>query len=89
MATLSSDIHELKPSIYLVVDDSDDESDVQISEEQVLLSDYLHIMNKPERVKKWLNFFDHNNKNENILSSLAKLCHNLLLVYKDSVRKYL
>lgn len=89
LSNLSCDIHQLKPPIYLIADDSDDESEVQVSEEELLLSDYLHIMNKPERVRKWLHFFEQNSNNEDVLMSLTKFCHNLLLVYKDSIRKYL
>ncbi|RZC38508.1 ubiquitin-protein ligase E3C [Asbolus verrucosus] len=89
LSTLSTDIHRLKPPVYIVNDDSDEEIEVQVSEEELLLSDYLHIMNKPERVRKWLHFFDHNSHNEDVLISLTKFCHNLLLVYKDSIRKYL
>lgn len=89
LSTLSVDIHQLKPPIYLISDDSDDESEIQVSEEELLLSDYLHIMNKPERVRKWLQFFEQNSNNEDVLMSLTKLCHNLLLVYKDSIRKFL
>ncbi|XP_968359.1 ubiquitin-protein ligase E3C [Tribolium castaneum] len=89
LSTLSVDIHQLKPPVYLISDDSDDESEVQVSEEELLLSDYLHIMNKPERVRKWLHFFEQNSNNEDVLMSLTKFCHNLLLVYKDSIRKFL
>jgi hypothetical protein len=89
LSTLSADIYQLKPPVYLVTDDSDDESEIQVSEEELLLSDYLHIMNKPERVRKWLHFFDQNGNNEDVVMSLTKFCHNLLLVYKDSIRKYL
>ncbi|KAJ8920591.1 hypothetical protein NQ315_004730 [Exocentrus adspersus] len=89
LAKLSLNIHRLKPTCDLTTEDSDDEDEVQTSEEQLLLSDYLNIMNKPEKVRKWLNFFELNNQNTQILTSFTELCHNLLLVYKDSIRKYL
>lgn len=89
LARLSLNIHLLKPTCDLTIEDSDDEDEVQISEEQLLLSDYLNIMNKPEKVKKWLHFFEVNNGNMQVLNSFTQLCHNLLLVYKDSIRKYL
>lgn len=82
-------IHRLKPTCDLTTEDSDDDEEVQISEEQLLLSNYLNIMNKPEKVRKWLHFFEANKENIQILNSFTQLCHNLLLVYKDSIRKYL
>ncbi|KAJ8929516.1 hypothetical protein NQ314_017774, partial [Rhamnusium bicolor] len=89
LSKLSLNIHKLKPSCDLTTEDSDDEEDIDISEEQLLLSDYLNIMNRPEKVKKWLHFFEVNSHNEQVLTSFTQLCHNLLLVYKDSIRKYL
>ncbi|KAJ8985824.1 hypothetical protein NQ317_012065 [Molorchus minor] len=88
LAKLSLNIHILKPPCDLTAEDSDDE-EIEISEEQLLLSDYLHIMNKPDKVKKWLHFFELNNQNDQVLMAFTQLCHNLLLVYKDSIRKYL
>ncbi|KAJ8961181.1 hypothetical protein NQ318_008862 [Aromia moschata] len=88
LSKLSLNIHTLKPPCDLTTEDSDDE-EIQITEEQLLLSDYLNIMNRPEKVRKWLHFFDLNNYSEQVLASFTQLCHNLLLVYKDSIRKYL
>lgn len=73
------------------VDDSDDDDDddVQIIEDNGLLSDCLRILNKPKKVGKWLTFLEHNMENDAVLVSFINWCHNLLLIYKDSIRKYL
>lgn len=87
-ASLTANIHQIKPDFVPISDDSDDE-EIYISSEQQLTEDYIHLINNTNRVKKILLFFDRNSENEEILVSLMHLCHNLLLVYKDSIRKYM
>ncbi|XP_060526269.1 ubiquitin-protein ligase E3C [Cylas formicarius] len=89
LAALSKYIYTLKPLSDLTHDDSDDEDEDRDMEQQILLSDYLHILNKPEKVRKWINFFEANFDNRDVLLAFVKLCQNLLLVYNNSIRKYL
>lgn len=86
---LSKDIYKLKLSLVLS-DDSDyeDDEDLELSEE-ILLSDFLYIMNNSNKVRKYLHFFENNCENELVLVGFMNFCHSLLLVYKDSIRKYL
>lgn len=78
----------MKPVSIPLSDDSDIE-ELFSSPEQLLTEDYIHIMNNPDRVKKILHFFDRNIDNEDVLIYLMQFCHNLLLVYKNSIRKYM
>ncbi|CAH1168753.1 unnamed protein product [Phyllotreta striolata] len=91
LSKLSSNIHELKPPPDLteMSDDDEEEENPETVEKRFLLSDYLKILNRCGKVKKWLNLFEKNNNNEKVLVAFTNLCHNLLLVYKDSMRKYL
>lgn len=88
LALLTGNIHQIKPEFVPISDDSDDE-EIYMSSEQQLTEDYIHLINSTNRVKKIVLFFDRNSDNEEILVSLMHLCHNLLLVYKDSIRKYM
>lgn len=88
MASLTINIYQMKPVAIPLSDDSDIQ-EYYSSSEQLLTEDYIHIMNNPDRVRKILHFFDRNNDNEEILICLTQFCHNLLLVYKDSIRKYM
>ncbi|CAH1133303.1 unnamed protein product [Ceutorhynchus assimilis] len=87
---LSKDLYTIKPS-----SGSDDDSDygddgvIEISAGEELASDYLNIMNNSNKVCKWLNFLETNSEDEAVLSSFVDFAHNLLLVYKDSIRTYL
>lgn len=91
LSILSKNTYELKTAIDLRDADSDDEEEetTNISEDQILLSEYLKLMNRPEKVRKWLHFFEVNNINDQVVAAFTQLCHNLLLIYKDSIRKYL
>lgn len=91
LSKLSTNIHELKPSSDLTNEGSDDEEeeDPVTTEKRLLLSDFMKILNKYGKVKKWINYFLKNSNDEKVLLAYTKLCHNLLLVYKDSMRKYL
>lgn len=70
-----------------LTDDSDEEMDV--CDEHVSLQEYIFLLNNQERVKKILLYFDDHSDNEELLLSLTHLCHNLLLLYKDSIRKFM
>nr|CAH7736321.1 unnamed protein product [Callosobruchus chinensis] len=85
LAKLSMNLHDLKPPEHTENEDSDDENEMEQDWE---LSDYLVMFNKPDRVRKLLHFL-HRNTTDQVLMSFTQLCHNLLLVYKDSMRKYL
>lgn len=88
---LSKDIYKLRPPLDLT-DDSDyedNDEDGEISEEEILLSDYLNIMNNSNKVKKYLHFLENNSEDELVVTAFINFCQNLLLVYKDSIRKYL
>ncbi|CAH1102309.1 unnamed protein product [Psylliodes chrysocephalus] len=90
LSKLSANIHQLKPSSDLTENSDDEEEEDPLTiEKRLLLSDYLKILNKYGKVKKWLNYFEKNSSDEQILMAFTNLCHNLLLVYKDSMRKYL
>ncbi|XP_028139007.1 ubiquitin-protein ligase E3C [Diabrotica virgifera virgifera] len=91
LSKLSANLYELKPTCDLTVDDSDDEEeeDPVNTEKRLLLSEYLKILNRSDKVRKWINFFLKHNHDESVLMAFTNLCHNLLLVYKDSMRKYL
>lgn len=83
-------MHLLMPPDLVIQSDSDDEVvDVSHSQDQVVLSDYLNIMNNSDKVRRWLNFFENNDTDWQVLKALTQLCHNLLIVYQDSMRKYL
>lgn len=87
----SRNLHTLNIShrINSADSDDDDDNDVEIIEENGLLSDCLSILNTPKKVAKWLTFLEHNMDNDDVLLAFVNWCHNLLLVYKESVRKYL
>lgn len=86
----SRNAHTLNVSHRSNSDDSDDDDDeVEIIEEHGLLSNCLSILNKPKKVGKWLTFLECNMNNDEVLVSFINWCHNLLLIYKDSIRKYL
>ncbi|CAH0558292.1 unnamed protein product [Brassicogethes aeneus] len=87
LSTISQNLKNLKPNFHLL-DDSDDDEDIQMSEEQLILSDYLAIINKQDRVRKILYYFETNSDNEDLLKALIKLFHHLLLVYNEAIRKY-
>lgn len=87
---LSKELHTLKPSLDLTEDsDCEDNDDNEISDEQILLSDYLNILNNSSRVRKLLNFMESNSEDELVLTAFVNFAQNLLLVYRDSIRKYL
>ncbi|XP_066138710.1 ubiquitin-protein ligase E3C isoform X2 [Euwallacea fornicatus] len=87
---LSKELHSLKPSSDLSEDsDYEDDEDVEMSEEEVLLSHYLNILNNSNEVRKLLNFLENNCDDELVLTAFVNFAQNLLLVYKDSIRKYL
>lgn len=71
------------------VEDSEDEEEMLDSDDNLLLAEFMKIMNQSDKVWKWTSFFDKNNEDLDVLSAFTQLCHNLLLVYKDAVRKYL
>lgn len=87
MAAISVNIQDLNP-VPNSSDDSDAEDD-QPTSESMLLEDIVHLMNNTERVKKILHFYDRSSDDEDILMSFTQLCHNLLLVYKDSIRRFM
>lgn len=70
-----------------LTDDSDEEMD--ICDEHVSLQEYIFLLNNQERVKKILLYFADHSENEELLLALTHLCHNLLLLYKDSIRKFM
>ncbi|CAH1175956.1 unnamed protein product [Phaedon cochleariae] len=91
ISKLSATIHEVSSSIncYRKADSDDEfEFDETDQERQFLLDEYMSILNKYGRVKKFLNFFERHSENEQVVIDFTHLCHNLLLVYKDAVRKY-
>lgn len=88
LASLTANIYNIKPEFIPISDDSDDE-EMYTSSEQQLTEDYIHLINSTNRVKKILLFFDKNSQDEEILVALMRLSHNLLLAYKDSIRKYM
>ncbi|GLV39004.1 uncharacterized protein CBL_06003 [Carabus blaptoides fortunei] len=88
LSSLSINLHSVQPLIDLTDDDSDIE-EMEISEEKLIPQDYMALLNNQERVKKILTFFDQHSENEQILTSLTQLCHNLLLCFKDSIHKYM
>lgn len=87
-ASLTANIHSIKLEFQPICDDSDDE-DMYIALEQQLTGDYINLLNNTNRVKKILLFFDRNCQNEKILVAFIRLSHNLLLVHKDAIRKYM
>lgn len=88
LSTLTTNIYNIKPEYVSITDDSDDE-EMYVTSEQQLTEDYIHLINSTNRVKKILMFFDKNSQDEQILVALMRLSHNLLLAYKDSIRKYM
>ncbi|KRT78249.1 hypothetical protein AMK59_6682 [Oryctes borbonicus] len=84
----SNNLHHMASSIIDLSVDSDTE-DMEVSDEHVSLQDYLLLLNNPDRVKKILHYFDEHVDDEEILDALTNFCHNLLLVYKDSIRKFM
>lgn len=89
MASISVNIKDLNPSLITIADDSDTEGDQAMSSQGHLLNEIVQLLNKTDRVKKILMFFDRNSDDEEVLIALTQLCHNLLLVYKESIRKFM
>lgn len=87
LSNLTANLSELKP-VRNLSDESEDEEDDDVNASNNL-QDYLVLLNKQNRVRKIQYFFDVNNRNEQLLKALIQLCQNLLLVHKNSVRKYL
>ncbi|XP_019869937.1 ubiquitin-protein ligase E3C [Aethina tumida] len=87
LSNLTANLSELKP-VRNLSDESEDEEDDDVNASDNL-QDYLVLLNKQNRVRKIQYFFDVNNRNEQLLKALIQLCQNLLLVHKNSVRKYL
>ncbi|ENN81570.1 hypothetical protein YQE_02099, partial [Dendroctonus ponderosae] len=88
LSMLSKEIHTLKPSLDLTEDsDCEDGEDVEVSAGEVLLSDYLNILNSSNKVRKWMHFLESNS--DDALTAFVNLAQNLLLVYRESIRKYL
>lgn len=83
----SSNLHLLS-SVIDLSEDSDVE-EMEVSEEQVSLHDYLLLLNNADRVKKILHYFDEHTDDEEVLDALTNFCQNLLLIYKDSIRKFM
>ncbi|KAL1497278.1 hypothetical protein ABEB36_008270 [Hypothenemus hampei] len=89
ISLLSKELHRIKPHLDLTEDSDYDDEEEGLSEEEVLISDYLKILNNSSKVKKWLNFLENNSEDDMILTAFVNFAQNLLLVYKDSIRKYL
>ncbi|KAB0798693.1 hypothetical protein PPYR_09686 [Photinus pyralis] len=88
LATLTLNLNQLSVLENSEADDSDDEA-MEVSTEQVHLQDYIYLFNHSERVKRLILYIDEHNDNEELLMSVIQLCQNLLLVYKDAIRKYM
>lgn len=90
LSILTSSLHTMCTiDLTQDVDDSDIE-DMEITvDETVTMQDFLILFNNHDRVKKILTYFYQNSDNEQILQALTSLCHNLLLVYQDSIHKYM
>lgn len=87
LAMLSLNLYQLS-----VAETSSEDSDVEemeISSEQVHLQDYISLLNHSDRVKRIILYIDEHSNNEEVLRSTIQLCQNLLLVYKDSIRKFM
>lgn len=89
LSSLSLNLHNISSLIEISDDDHSDEEEMEISEDKLVPHDFMVLLNNQDRVKKILNFFDHNNENEQVLQSITVLCHNLLLCFKDSIHKYM
>lgn len=88
LAKLSKNVYRLKMQVAYI-EDSDEEEEMLDSEEYLMLTEFLKIMNQSDKVLKWTSYFDRNKEDLDVLEAFTQLCHNLLLVYKDAVRKYL
>lgn len=88
LATLSINVYQIFATEIDLSEDSDVE-EMEVSTEQVCLQDYMYLLNHADRVKRIILFIDEHSNDEELLMSVIYLCHNLLLIYKDSIRKYM
>lgn len=89
LSSLSLNLYNISSLIEISDDDDSDVEEMETSEDKLVPQDFMVLLNNQDRVKKILNFFDHNNENEQVLQSVTELCHNLLLCFKDSIHKYM
>lgn len=95
ISRLSTHLYDMStPLISIGGDNDSDIEDMEVSSvsttEQITLADYLTLFNKADRVRRILIFFmEQTDAGDELLLSLVHLCHNLLLVYKDSIRKFM
>lgn len=83
LAKLSVNLHSICSAVIDLTEDSDDEETMEIDEENTTISDYIHLFNNADNVKKMLHFLAENYDDESILKSLIQLCQNVLLVSKN------
>ncbi|KAF5269313.1 hypothetical protein FQR65_LT02614 [Abscondita terminalis] len=88
MSMLSLNLYQLSLAETNSSEDSDVE-EMDVSSEQVHLLDYVSLLNHSDRVKRIILYIDEHSDDEEILKSTIHLCQNLLLVYKDSIRKFM
>lgn len=88
LSQLSTNLFHMANYIIDLHDDSDVE-EMEISNEEVSLKDYLLLFNNADRCKRILHFFDDHKDDNEVLTGLTNLCHNLILIYKDSIRKFM
>ncbi|KAF5304497.1 hypothetical protein FQA39_LY09693 [Lamprigera yunnana] len=88
LAALSLNFYQL--SMQFQSSDESDGEEMEVVSEQIHLQDYIHLLNQSDRVKKLIMYIDLHSENEELLTSVIQLSHNLLLAYrKDSIRKFM
>lgn len=88
LASLSTNLHHLFGYNVDLTEDSDNE-DMDVSDSsEISLQDHTALLNSMDRVRKYITYFDEHRDDEDVLSACIQFCHNLLLVYNDSIRKY-
>lgn len=90
LSRLSCDLHTMSNSLEARDADSDSDTDMmEINDEDVTLQDFLLLFNKTERVKNILSYFSDNCDDMQVVESLTKLCHSMLLVFREPIRKFM
>lgn len=90
LSQLTLNLYQLQDADYMNSrdDDSDDEC-MDVTTGCFAISEYLALFNKSERVCGLINFCVWNTDDGELMGYMTRLCHNLLLIYKDSIRKFM
>lgn len=81
-------MHHLSADSVDLTEDSDSEEMDVSGGGAISLQDHMPLLNWMDRIRKYIGFFDEHRDDEEVLAACIQFCHNLLLIYNDSIRKY-